>query len=196
MTVLSHWRIRTNRNVKSYLSRIWLWKQGATQLCDGNQNPSNKEDGDDVSDDDEDEGDEKNPDCPTIKMSKYEKRRLRNRWKDALIIKLIDHMVGYTYLVQRIKALWRISSRMDVIDVGHGVYVVRFANIAERERALYGGPWIIADHYLAVTTWFHNFDPETYSISKLAVWVRFPNMPMEYYDPFGFWESVSELEPH
>lgn len=137
----------------------------------------------DVSDDEDDDGDENDSECPTIKLSKDEKRRLRNRWKDALIIKLIDHTVGYTYLVRRLKTLWRISGRMDVIDVGHGAYVVRFADLEERARALYGGPWVISDHYLVVTQWFHNFDPETYSISKLAVWVRFPNMPMEYYDP-------------
>lgn len=143
---------------------------------------------DDMSDDDEDDGDEDDGDVneakyPTIKVYMEEKRRLRSRWKDALIIKLIDHTMGYTYLVRRLISLWHITARMNVIDVGSGAYVVRFANAAERERALYDGPWVIAYHYLAVTHWFHNFDLETYSVTRLVIWVRFPNMPMEYYDP-------------
>lgn len=52
----------------------------------------------------------------------------------------------------------------------------------ERERALYRGPWIVVDLYLAVTQWFHDFYPESFSVLSLAVWVRFPNMPIEYYD--------------
>lgn len=45
---------------------------------------------------------------------------------------------------------------MDVIDIGHDVYVERFANRDEYERALHEGPWIVADHYLAVSKWYHN----------------------------------------
>ncbi|XVE85315.1 hypothetical protein DITRI_Ditri17bG0081800 [Diplodiscus trichospermus] len=73
-------------------------------------------------------------------------------------------------------------SAMDVIDVGHDTYVVKFTNLDEYERALFGGPWDIADHYLVVTRCYPNFDPETFTILKLAVWVCFPNLPMEYYD--------------
>lgn len=145
--------------------------------------PSDRADDEEFSDDDLDDGDEDDHECPTIKISKEEKRRLRSRWKNALIIKLIDHTVGYTYLVRRLKSLWQIKFHIDVIDVGFGAYVIKSENEDEREHALYGGPWIITDHYLAVTNWFHNFDPETYTVFKLAVWVRFPNMSMEYYDP-------------
>lgn len=60
---------------------------------------------DDVSDNEIDKEGENDMECLTIKISKDEKRRLRNRWKDALIIKLIDHTMGYTYLVRRLKAL-------------------------------------------------------------------------------------------
>lgn len=101
---------------------------------------------DEISDDDLDDRHENDIKCPTIKLSKNEKCSLCNRWKNALIKKLIDHTVGYQYLVRRIKTLWQIKSHINVIDVGFGAYVVRFIDMGERERALYG------DHGLLLIT--------------------------------------------
>lgn len=46
----------------------------------------------------------------------------------------------------------------------------------------WGGPWMIMDHYLMVKDWVPNFDPATDETKKLIVWVRFPDLPVEYYD--------------
>lgn len=131
---------------------------------------------------DDDGGDENDPECPTIKVSPTEKRLLRRKWSQLLIIKLLGHIVGYQFLVRRIKTLWHIKSMMDVIDVGHDVYVVRFESIEEYNRALFDGPWIIADHYLAVSRWYQDLEPERFNVTNLAVWVRFSNLTMDYYD--------------
>ncbi|XVE59235.1 hypothetical protein DITRI_Ditri05aG0029600 [Diplodiscus trichospermus] len=77
---------------------------------------------------------------------------------------------------------FRIKSALDIIDVGNDVYVVRFYSMEEYDRALYNGPWIIANHYLAVCQRYHDFDPNHFSVSRLAVWVRFPNLSLKYFD--------------
>ncbi|XVE70138.1 hypothetical protein DITRI_Ditri10aG0047500 [Diplodiscus trichospermus] len=99
-----------------------------------------------VSDDKMEDGEEDDKECPTIKLSSQDKRRLCGPWSKALIVKLIGHIVGNNFLVRRLKTLWYIASAMDVIDVGNDVYVIRFASDEEYDRALYNGPWIIADH--------------------------------------------------
>ncbi|XVF51100.1 hypothetical protein PTKIN_Ptkin04bG0157300 [Pterospermum kingtungense] len=71
-----------------------------------------------ASEDEFEEDDEVDEECPTVKVSVEEKRRLRGQWTNALIVKLIGHSVGMEY-----------------------------------ERALFGGPWVIADHYVAVSRW-------------------------------------------
>lgn len=106
----------------------------------------------DISDDEFDIEDD-NEDCPNISLGPYEKRRLRSKWSNALIVKLLGHTVGYNFLVRKLRSLWHIQSGFDVIDVGHDVYVVRFASKKEYEHALFYGPWVIADHYLAVSRW-------------------------------------------
>lgn len=136
----------------------------------------------DVSDYNEYDDREDDPDCPTVKISVEENRRLRKEWKKALIVKLMSHSVSYNFLVRRLRELWQVQSEMKVIDVGNEVYIVRLANDAEIERALYGGPWIIADHYLAVRKWYHDLDPHKFSVNHIAVWVRFPDIPIEYYE--------------
>lgn len=45
-----------------------------------------------------------------------------------------------------------------------------------------GGPWIIFDHYLAVSTWSPDFISTTAKIEKTLIWVRFPGMNPVYYD--------------
>ena len=45
-----------------------------------------------------------------------------------------------------------------------------------------------ADHYLTVRTWHPNFDPLVASIDKVAVWIRLPDLSMEYYDTDVLWK--------
>lgn len=63
---------------------------------------------DDVSDDDEDNGKENDIECPIIRVTKEEKKRLLNHWRNTLIIKLVEHMVGYNFLVCKLRTLWHI----------------------------------------------------------------------------------------
>ncbi|KAL7177070.1 hypothetical protein ACSBR2_030406 [Camellia fascicularis] len=44
-----------------------------------------------------------------------------------------------------------------------------------------GGPWVIMDHYLTVRRWEPNFRPSEAFETTTAVWVRFPELPIEYY---------------
>jgi hypothetical protein len=41
---------------------------------------------------------------------------------------------------------------------------------------------MIYDHYLSVSKWSPEFNPATDKIEKMAVWVRFSGLPIEYYD--------------
>ncbi|KAL7253114.1 hypothetical protein ACSBR1_007601 [Camellia fascicularis] len=45
-----------------------------------------------------------------------------------------------------------------------------------------GGPWIVLDHYLTVRKWQHDFKPAAVEEVKTALWVRFPQLPIEYYN--------------
>ncbi|XVE95436.1 hypothetical protein REPUB_Repub02eG0097000 [Reevesia pubescens] len=119
---------------------------------------------------------------PVIMLSKEDKQRIRMPWKSTLIVKLLGRSISYTYLCNRIKQLWSLKCSFDVVDMDNGFYCIRFGSRADYNHVLTNGPWLIADHYLTVRRWKPGFRSEEATIDTVAAWVRFPGMPLEYYD--------------
>jgi len=141
----------------------------------------------------EDEEDEDEEDCPVIKLSVEEKKRIRFPWRQTLIVKVMGRRVGYMYLIKRLKAMWKIQTDLELVDLGNEFFLARFANEADKEHALYNGHWMIADHYLTVRTWHPNFDPYEAKIDKVVVWVRLPDLAMGYYDNSVLWTIGNKI---
>ncbi|GMP90397.1 hypothetical protein CsSME_00041550 [Camellia sinensis var. sinensis] len=45
-----------------------------------------------------------------------------------------------------------------------------------------GGPWVMMDRYMTVRKWQADFKSDEVEEDTTAIWVRFPNLPIEYYD--------------
>lgn len=127
-----------------------------------------------------DEDDE--PQCPVIKMTKEELEMIRKPWRQTLIVKVMGRSVGYAYLLRRIKVLWRPKNRIDLVAIDNEYFLVKFESKEDYEFAKYEGPWMVLDHYLIVKEWHPDFDPKTDKTEKVLVWVRFPCLPIEYYN--------------
>ncbi|XP_031095188.1 uncharacterized protein LOC115999480 [Ipomoea triloba] len=108
------------------------------------------------------------PNCPTIPVSKEEKERLRRPWRRTLIIKVLGRK--------------KPESNFDLIAIDQDYYLARFDALQDYEFAKYEGPWIIMGHYLTVQEWVSNFFPHKSRMDKLLVWVRFPAVPIEYFE--------------
>ncbi|XP_031124339.1 uncharacterized protein LOC116027054 [Ipomoea triloba] len=135
-----------------------------------------------VSEDEEDGDDDIDKNCPIIRLTREEKVRLRSKWKQTLIVKVMGRNVGYVYLLKRLTALWRPKARMELVTIDNGYYLAKFASVEDYEFAKYGGPWMVLDHYLIVKEWVPNFDPFTEKTESMIVWIRFPCLPAEYFD--------------
>ncbi|CAN1140460.1 hypothetical protein LINPERHAP2_LOCUS11874 [Linum perenne] len=83
---------------------------------------------------------------------------------------------------RKLSQLWSKKGGIQVSDVGFGFYVVNFETIADYERALFGGPWMVNDHYVVIPEWIPYFQPVETLLSTLRVWVRLPGIPFEYFD--------------
>ena len=138
---------------------------------------------DEVSDDDIPlECDSDDDSCPTIHLTKEEKRRIRQPWRNSLIIKLFDRKLSYEILVRRLRSKWNLKGDIAFTDVGHAYYVVRFNNLADYDFVLTQGPWLIGDSYLTIRKWVPNFVSDQEPIKKLTAWVRIPHLSVEYFD--------------
>lgn len=163
-----------NKSMLSYKNKL---------TGEGNDNQSAVEGVETVSDDEEDErsGNDDNF-CPRIKLTKEEKRWIRNPWKQTLIIKVMGRRVGYAYLLRRITAMWHPKSRMELVALDNDYFLVKFASIDDYKYAKFEGPWMVMDHYLIVKEWVPNFDPVKDTTEHVLVWVRFSGLSIEYYN--------------
>ncbi|XP_031093091.1 uncharacterized protein LOC115997607 [Ipomoea triloba] len=122
------------------------------------------------------------PTCPTIRLTDQEKERIREPWRKSLIIKVVGRKVGYAYLLWRLNTMWKPKIRMELIALENDYFFVKFGSVEDLEFAMFEGPWMVLDHYLIVKQWVPNFDPLTDTTEKVLVWIRFPNLPVEYYN--------------
>ncbi|XP_031120209.1 uncharacterized protein LOC116023354 [Ipomoea triloba] len=71
---------------------------------------------------------------------------------------------------------------MELIALENDYFLVKFGSDEDLAFAMFEGPWMILDHYLIVKEWVPNFDPMSDATEKVLVWVRFSNLPVEYYN--------------
>ncbi|XP_075633399.1 uncharacterized protein LOC142605856 [Castanea sativa] len=86
-----------------------------------------------------------------VYYSKEDKIRMRSPWHKALIIKTFGRRMGFSFLVEKIRSMWKPSGGMDCIDFGFDYYLVKFE--------------------LSFAT-----------LSSVAVWIRLPELPIEFYE--------------
>ncbi|KAJ4845599.1 hypothetical protein Tsubulata_005731 [Turnera subulata] len=78
--------------------------------------------------------------------------------------------------------LWKPGTSVEILDLGHGYYLVKFTSLVDLEKVITRGPWMVYDHYLTLNQWFPEFRPECDHLVKTMAWIRLPGLPLMYYD--------------
>ncbi|XP_061364985.1 uncharacterized protein LOC133308383 [Gastrolobium bilobum] len=84
------------------------------------------------------------------------RRHLHRVWEKALIVKLLGRSTGVSFMKKKIEELWGRKGKVNVTDIGNEFYVEP------------------------------GFRPNAEGISKIAAWIRLPNIPLEFYDEVFF----------
>ena len=77
---------------------------------------------------------------PSIVLSKEEFERIRNPWQNSLIVKLKGWRLGYTYLKDRLKNIWKLHSSFFSIDLGNHFFLLKFQDVVDLNKVLNEGP--------------------------------------------------------
>ncbi|XP_072053952.1 uncharacterized protein [Arachis hypogaea] len=117
--------------------------------------------------------------CPVIPVSKEDFDEWCKLWKAVLIVKVLGKRVYLSFMEQRLNRDWVKKGKINVIDMNHDYFLVRFLNKEDYAHALMGGPWMITGHYLIVQHWRPFFPSSKGQMKKIAVWIRIPNLPIE-----------------
>ncbi|KAH7838461.1 hypothetical protein Vadar_026737 [Vaccinium darrowii] len=138
--------------------------------------------GDDVIEKEDDIDEEEEIDgIPEVKIPKSLLNYGRQPWKNAVIIKPIGYPIGYKALCTKVKSIWDLRGDFSALEIGLGFVVFKFDMACDRNHVLTTGPRIINDRYITGREWEPRFKPDEAKEIKTAVWIRFPNCPLEYY---------------
>ncbi|XVF17251.1 hypothetical protein REPUB_Repub10bG0103700 [Reevesia pubescens] len=120
-------------------------------------------------DDDMEEGLE--DEIPSVKIF----HDLRDPWRLTEIKKkFMGKTIAFNDLMNIITIMWKLSGDFELIDLGYGFYVVKFAYTEDRSKVMTGEQWKIMDHYLVVQRWISNFKPSNATIGSTAAWIQLP----------------------
>lgn len=102
--------------------------------------------------------------------------------QDTLVVNLLGKNIDFHTLRERLTKIWKLVAGFELMDIGHGFFMVKFVNEADRALVIDGGPWMIFDHYLTVQTWSPHFICPAAKIHRAMVWIRFPGLNLYFYD--------------
>ena len=123
-----------------------------------------------------------NPLYPIFVLDESIRKEISDPWKEALVVKLLGKDIGFLAMRDRLKKLWKPVAGFDLLDLGHGFFLVKFDDEGDRSKVVDGGPWMLFDHYLAVQSWTPEFAASSAKIDRTMVWIRFPSLNVAYYD--------------
>ncbi|XP_023900912.2 uncharacterized protein LOC112012760 [Quercus suber] len=130
-----------------------------------------------------------------VNLTPNTRKSIRSRQNHALIVKVFGQIVGFHYLHSKVLSLWKLAGRLDCVDLGRDFFLMRFGLVEDYENVIKGGPWFIGGHFLTVRAWEPNFKPAQAVCNMVAVWIRLPELPFEYYDPGVLREISNAIGP-
>ncbi|XP_050254840.1 uncharacterized protein LOC126700672 [Quercus robur] len=130
-----------------------------------------------------------------VTLSSEMRKQIRSKWAFALIVKVVGRTVGFHFLRNRVMSLWKPTGRLDCVDLGKDYFLMRFGLVEDYNNVLNGGPWFIGENFLSLRRWEPNFKPTKASCSLVAVWIRLPELPFEYYELAALKEIGNAIGP-
>ena len=79
--------------------------------------------------------------------------------------------------------MWKLAGKLDCVALGADFFLIKLYLKEDYVKILSGGPWFVDGHFLSIRGWVPNFKPSTLKVFSIAVWVRLPELLVEYYEP-------------
>ncbi|KAL7211244.1 hypothetical protein ACSBR2_014178 [Camellia fascicularis] len=119
---------------------------------------------------------------PIIKIPSALLKKVREPWKKCLIVRLLGKTIGYKLFMLKMSKICGLQADFEALDIGNGFFIVKFDMIEDYTKVYTGGPWIVLDHHVTVRKWQQDFKSDDAEEDTTVIWVRFPNLPIEYYN--------------
>lgn len=115
-------------------------------------------------------------------LTEEDKARIHHPWAYSVIIKLIRLRVNHAYLKNRLNVPWKPMEELILIDLGNNYFIVKFFKEENMLTSIQRGPWFINGAFKSVRKWHPNFVASEANENFSTIWIRLPEISMEYYD--------------
>lgn len=98
------------------------------------------------------------------------------------IIKLLAKSLGYNFMREKLRRLWKLKAGFEMLDIGNSFFTIKFDIEEDRIKVNQEDPWMIFDHYLTVRAWSGDLISQEAKIDTTMVCISFPGLYLFYYD--------------
>ncbi|KAK4729405.1 hypothetical protein R3W88_022393 [Solanum pinnatisectum] len=113
-----------------------------------------------------------------IELKKEEIDKATEEWKQALILYVVGESPTIAALERYIALQVNTISKPMVYYHNDGYFLVRFANMDDRNEVLYYGPHLLNNRPIIVKIWSPEFDFNKEVLETVPIWVKYPNLPL------------------
>ncbi|XP_043717794.1 uncharacterized protein LOC122665709 [Telopea speciosissima] len=83
--------------------------------------------------------------------------------------------------VREVTKAWALKDKVHLKSIGKGFIIFRFSNAEDMTAVWKRGPLHVDGQTLRLQQWRKDFQVHEQSITHRLIWVRFPNLPQEYW---------------
>ena len=102
-------------------------------------------------------------------------------WEGSLVGQFFDKRLPLHVVRSFIERLWGKHEIPEISTTDNGLYIFRFKDLDARDWVLENGPWYLAGRPIILRFWKPGMEMLNVQITSLPIWVKFFNIPLEYW---------------
>lgn len=111
------------------------------------------------------------------------------KWKHALIMYVVGSSPSIGAIERFIAGNWSYITKPKVYYHNEGYILVHFSSFEERDEVLYSGPHTLNNKPVISKVWDPYFDFKKEVLRIIPLWIKLPNLPLQYWSL----ESLSRI---
>ena len=119
-------------------------------------------------------------------------------WEGSLVGQFLDKRLPLHVVRSFVERLWGKHELPEISITDNGLYIFRFRDMVARDWVLENGPWYMSGRPIIIRSWKPGMDMLNVQITSLPIWVKFFNIPLEYWTvtSLGYIASVVGIPMH
>ncbi|XP_059639053.1 uncharacterized protein At4g02000-like [Cornus florida] len=113
--------------------------------------------------------------------------------KATLISYFLHKKLSYNTVCRIAKKLWSSKGLIDTIATDTGFFIFKFKSESDCKLVLDEGPWTFSNKPFILKQWHLNMQFVAKPYTSIPLWVKFYNIPLEYWNSKGFSSVASAI---